>query len=505
LGGVRGALQKRVDQIYGALSQEEQLATRRIFLKLVDIGKTEFETDWKPVRRRVLRSTFGEGLEQQVLKQLVDSNLLVSDRLMQANDSIVEVAHEILLTAWTTLEIWIQENRQAIALRNRLDDDVKRWTETQSEDELWSGSKLTQAWELSQDETFNQVLGGFDENAKTFIATSLKKRDHLREKELRHLEQLLAEEEKARRSESKARKAARSLGVGITLSTLVVLIAIVSFTSIDWQRREQFQQFSYDVWSRFQVDASDTRNLESLNRFLEDAERRAEEYKKAGDVERSLAYHRQIRADTVQALEKAVDGNSEKLQKLLAKSPDREQGKLINNSKFQPFFEKAQKSEIAISNILREKLMEKLKLDLEEGKRKNNFGEIKQGSTYTDFENRYTPGALQTTYKILMRNWGAGADLNNDGRLNNDIEALQMPCEILRDIEKLWRKATGERCGWYGLNAQYSNSSSDEKYMAVGTKCSEFNGVTLSAMIFVLPGDYPAIDRLKACEVDIKE
>jgi WD40 repeat protein len=177
LGGVRGALQKHVDQIYGALSKQEKLAAQRIFLKLVEIGKTEFETDWKPVRRRALRSAFSEGLEQQVLKQLIDRNLLVSDRLMQANDSTVEVAHEILLTAWTTLEIWIQENRQAIALRNRLDDDVSRWTETKSEDELWSGSKLTQAWEMNQNETFNQVLGGFSENAKTFIATSVEKRD----------------------------------------------------------------------------------------------------------------------------------------------------------------------------------------------------------------------------------------------------------------------------------------------------------------------------------------
>lgn len=53
LGGVRGALQQHVDQIYGSLSEPEQLAAQRIFLKLVEIGGDEESgTEWKPVRKR---------------------------------------------------------------------------------------------------------------------------------------------------------------------------------------------------------------------------------------------------------------------------------------------------------------------------------------------------------------------------------------------------------------------------------------------------------------------
>jgi hypothetical protein len=113
-----------------------------------------------------------------------------------------------LLTSWTTLSAWILENRQAIALRNRLNDDVARWQAKKAEDELWSGSKLEQVLELRKDVTFYQVLGGFSPPANQFIDASLEKRDrHQREeqersqREIEQLERLLKEEEKAAKAE----------------------------------------------------------------------------------------------------------------------------------------------------------------------------------------------------------------------------------------------------------------------------------------------------------------
>jgi len=211
LGGVRGGLQKHVDEIYGTLPEEEQLAAQRIFLKLVDIGKdAESEMDWKPLRRRALRSSFSNSLEQQVLVKLIDSNLLISDCSSQAHESTVEVAHEVLLTAWTMLETWIRENRQAIKLRNQLDDDVARWKEKKSEDELWSGSKLARILELNQDLTFNEILGGFDESAKGFIKASLEVRD-------RRLKQVK-----------------RRATIAITLAALTTLTSIIAILT-SWQ------------------------------------------------------------------------------------------------------------------------------------------------------------------------------------------------------------------------------------------------------------------------------
>ncbi|MBD2490469.1 WD40 repeat domain-containing protein [Aulosira sp. FACHB-615] len=193
LGGVRGALQEHIDKIYGAFSQPEQLATQKIFLKLVDIGgDSESSSDWKPVRRRANRFEFSEELEQSVLRKLIDENLLVSnapqetlhDRLTTAPVSTVEIAHEILLTSWTTLNTWIEENRQAIALFNRLNDDVAHWQTLKNDDELWSGSKLAKVVELRQNPALNPALGKFSEKTAEFIDASVKRRDRQRRRSI---------------------------------------------------------------------------------------------------------------------------------------------------------------------------------------------------------------------------------------------------------------------------------------------------------------------------------
>ena len=187
IGGVRGALQKRVSQIYAALSEPEKLAAQRIFLKLVGIGgNSTTDTDWKPVRKREMRSRFSFSLEQKVLTQLINASLLVSDAPAADSKATVEIAHEILLSSWDELRGWIEQNREAIALRNRINEDASRWKIEKLDDELWSGTKLAQAIDLKNDSTFNQVLGGFGSDILQFIEASQEVRDRQqREKEVR--------------------------------------------------------------------------------------------------------------------------------------------------------------------------------------------------------------------------------------------------------------------------------------------------------------------------------
>jgi WD40 repeat protein len=181
LGGVLGALQQHIDKIYDDFSKAKKLATQRILLKLVDIGgDADSGTEWKPVRRRTNRAEFTDDSEQQVLMWLIEKNLLVSDRQPQTKESTIEIAHEVLLTSWAPLNQWIQENRRAIALRNRLNEDVARWQSKKQDDELWGGSKLEQVLERRKDPTFTQVLGGFSPIANQFIDASKNRRERQR-------------------------------------------------------------------------------------------------------------------------------------------------------------------------------------------------------------------------------------------------------------------------------------------------------------------------------------
>lgn len=184
LEGVRGTLQKHMDKIYEQLQREgKHLVAQRIFLRLVEIGEdVESGTEWKPVRRRVSRAEFEGDQEKAVLTHLIDEKLLVSDYSTASKESTVEIAHEILLTSWNKLKGWIGENREAIALRNRLNDDVAIWQTQKSDDELWAGSRLEQVLELSKKPNFNQVLGGFSPTAAEFLKASEGKRDRQRRK-----------------------------------------------------------------------------------------------------------------------------------------------------------------------------------------------------------------------------------------------------------------------------------------------------------------------------------
>ena len=245
LGGVRGTLQRHVDNIYGRLQQEgKHLATQRIFLKLVEIGgDAESGAEWKPVRRRANRSEFKDEQEKTVLDQLIDQKLVVSDRDVptQSPESTVEIAHEILLTSWPMLNSWIKENRQGIALRNRLNEDLAHWQTKKADSDLWSGSKLEKVLELRGETTFNQVLGGFSPAANEFIEASLGKRN----RELRFY---------------------RNVSIG-AIAALICITGSLVFAGVNWRAAERGSINAQITSSNALFDRNPT-SLETLRESL---------------------------------------------------------------------------------------------------------------------------------------------------------------------------------------------------------------------------------------------
>ncbi|NES18448.1 MAG: ATP-binding protein [Symploca sp. SIO3E6] len=190
-GTVRDALQKKVDDIYGKFSLEEQAATKQIFLKLVNVDNSaqESEATSRVISRRAYGSEFGSELEKKTLDELVSNNLLVTSR--QEEQPTVELAHEILINSWSKLKGWIEESLEAIILRNRLADDAQRWQvlraekNVKAEDELWSGSKLGRVLEFKQEQQFESQFGGLSSEQEEFVSASVEKRDRIQKKEAR--------------------------------------------------------------------------------------------------------------------------------------------------------------------------------------------------------------------------------------------------------------------------------------------------------------------------------
>ncbi|MBD2179346.1 WD40 repeat domain-containing protein [Pseudanabaena sp. FACHB-1998] len=182
LGGVRGALQKHVDQIYASLTKQQQTAAKQIFLSLVDIdGDGSSNSTGKAVSRRAYRSELTGELVESTLKELIDQNLLVSNDIEGKQQPTVEIAHEAILSSWVILKEWIKDASEAITVKNRLNEDSNNWKQTKSNDEFWSGSKLEKVLELRKDNTF-RVLGGLTEDEKRFVDLSLRWRDRRRQR-----------------------------------------------------------------------------------------------------------------------------------------------------------------------------------------------------------------------------------------------------------------------------------------------------------------------------------
>ena len=244
LEGVRGALQKRVNEIYTNLNQDEQSATKQIFVKLVNI--VDSESGSKTVSRRANRSEFVGESVNKTLQTFIDENLLVSSSEDLSSEKLqiskserskqsatVEIAHEILLSSWHKLRRWIEEEKEAIILKNWLAGETRRWQkirardDSQAREELLKGSRLEQVVEFREKDAVNKI-GGLTEVEKEFINASVE------EKARRKREKKKQEEEKEARRRRDV-KTAWGIAVG---SFVAVIISAGLLLSARYQQKQ---------------------------------------------------------------------------------------------------------------------------------------------------------------------------------------------------------------------------------------------------------------------------
>ncbi|HEU4729959.1 MAG TPA: formylglycine-generating enzyme family protein, partial [Kofleriaceae bacterium] len=138
LGGVTGALTRHADRLLAGLHARERDAARRILLRLVTIegtrtrrSKTELITDG-PER----------DAEHAALEVLVRGRVLVANN---AQDGAYEIAHEALLTSWSTLQGWLQRDAVNQAIHERVEQAAASWDRMgRSRDLLWGRRQLAE-------------------------------------------------------------------------------------------------------------------------------------------------------------------------------------------------------------------------------------------------------------------------------------------------------------------------------------------------------------------------
>ncbi|HVN52880.1 MAG TPA: BTAD domain-containing putative transcriptional regulator [Anaerolineaceae bacterium] len=160
-GGVHGVIANTAERVFSHLQPERQAITRRIFLRLTELGEGTQDT-----RRRASLDELvpaGESREAtlEVIRELVNARLLVTEWSPEGGQEEIEMAHEALIHHWPRLQSWLKNDRDELRLGKRVQDAALEWQAEGRVDHLLihRGERLATAWQAAQEGrlAFNQA------------------------------------------------------------------------------------------------------------------------------------------------------------------------------------------------------------------------------------------------------------------------------------------------------------------------------------------------------------
>ncbi|MBN3922918.1 pentapeptide repeat-containing protein, partial [Nostoc sp. NMS4] len=173
LGGVRGTLQTRATEVYESLSLEEQQATKRIFLELTQLGEGTEDTRRQVVQRDLVTSQHPEFVINRIIQRLADEKLVVTSTLSN-KIAVVDVAHEALIRHWLLLRKWIEESRDILRQKRKIEAAAIEWRDRRRiKDYLFQGKRLREVEDFQRQQTENLRLSDL---AIEFIQASVRQR-----------------------------------------------------------------------------------------------------------------------------------------------------------------------------------------------------------------------------------------------------------------------------------------------------------------------------------------
>jgi WD40 repeat protein/class 3 adenylate cyclase len=144
-GGVRGAIARTADAVYGGLEPAQQQVARDIFLRLTEPGQGTEDTR----RRAALTELLSGSDDRAAVEDVLD--ILAQARLVTVGLNSVEVAHEALIREWPLLRRWLDEDRAGLQLHRRLTDDCREWIRLERDAGLlYRGGRLSAAQEWAE-------------------------------------------------------------------------------------------------------------------------------------------------------------------------------------------------------------------------------------------------------------------------------------------------------------------------------------------------------------------
>jgi WD40 repeat protein len=247
IGGVTGALAQRAESEFKRFTPEEQGVARRLFSRLVRVARPEEAGE--DTRQRTDLSD-ADTSAKRVANKLADSRLLVTGSEASKGIFSVELAHEALIRNWARLRGWLNEDREFLLWRQRLQVHLGEWQEHRyAAGYLLRGAPLSEAerWLLGRPQDLSDA-----EQQLTRESIALRQREREAEEQRRQAEienakrlkeaaevRAEAEQELARKAkllaEERARQAKKFRLLAAGLGTLLLLtLGIATFAF--WER-----------------------------------------------------------------------------------------------------------------------------------------------------------------------------------------------------------------------------------------------------------------------------
>ena len=194
LGGIGGTLNQRATEVYQSLTPQEQDAAQHIFLSLTNLGEGTEDTRRRILKQDLITAKYDEQLIDNVIQKLTNEKLLVTSDRVESNSEIgkqaeVDVAHEALIRNWILLRQWLDESRNQLRQKRKIEDASREWLlSKKNSDYLLRGVRLIEAESSLKD---YRNLGMLDRIAEEFITESQNLRTKQEEEQERRRQQEL--------------------------------------------------------------------------------------------------------------------------------------------------------------------------------------------------------------------------------------------------------------------------------------------------------------------------
>jgi uncharacterized protein YjbI with pentapeptide repeats len=166
IGGVKEAIANHAEEVYARLSEEQRVRMQQVFIQLVQPGEGTEDT-----RRLATHQEIGEE-NWNLVTLLASERLVITNGNEFAGMQTVEIVHEALIRYWLRLRRWIDQNRDTLRQKYKIEMAAKEWLDKgKSYDYLLQGERLLDAenWQKQ-----NVILLPLSSLAEEFVWVSIK-------------------------------------------------------------------------------------------------------------------------------------------------------------------------------------------------------------------------------------------------------------------------------------------------------------------------------------------